>query len=137
VAGSVVFTLSPNSNPDWLDTIALIVLSFVLLLAELAAWGLYKRRQLAPMLAQLQPTALTITRGEMRQAGIAGTATAHLQINVVLAGIVGGMNLAIGLYSVGSGRGTSFSIVSGIIFIGIAIYYALLVMARREENGAA
>jgi hypothetical protein len=136
VATLVVFALSRHHGPQASDTFAVIALSFALLHVEIAAWRFYKLRQLAPLLAQLPPTELAITRAEMRRVAIAGTATSHLQLNVILSSIVGGMNVALGIYAMAGGRSGSHLMVSGIVFIGIAVYYAMHLVSRLEKTRA-
>jgi hypothetical protein len=130
-AALIVMALSPHSNPMASDTFAMIALATVLVLIGAAGWRCWKLRQLAPLLAQLQPTELTITRAEMRRAAIAGTATSHLRLNVILSAIVGGIYLATAAYAISGGQAASTSMIAGIIFIGIAVYNALLVAGRR------
>jgi hypothetical protein len=136
VAVSVVLALSPHREPAVSNTIAILVLSFALILVEAAAWRFWKLRQLAPMLARLVPTELTITRAEMRRATFARNATSHVWFGTILYGVVGAVGLASSAYLIWSGRHSPFAMVFGLIFTGMAINYALHLVSRLRDEHA-
>jgi formate/nitrite transporter FocA (FNT family) len=58
----------------------------------------------------------------------------HLQLNVVLSAIVGGINVALGLYAMAGGRAGSHMMLSGTVSIGIAVCYAPHLIGRLEKK---
>jgi hypothetical protein len=137
VAMTLVFVFSPHRDPAISDTIAMLALTFALILTQAAAWRFWKLRRLAPMFARLTPTELAITRAEMRRAMFAGMSTSKLWMITILCGIAGAFNIASSAVGIWDGRNAFSGIVSGTIFTGIAVYYALHLMSRLEKKPSA
>ncbi len=114
------------------DTIAMFVLATVLIAAGFAAWRWWKLRQLEPMLAQLAPTDLQITRSEMRGRMLSGMSVKQLWLVVTLSVLAGAANLASGAYALSLGQSGVASIISGVIFVAVGFYYALHLVSRMK-----
>jgi hypothetical protein len=136
VASILVFVFSPHRGPAISDSIAIFALTFALILVQAAAWRFWKLRRLAPMFARLTPTELTITRAEMRRVMFAGMSLYQLWVATIILGIAGALNLASSAYAIWGGRTAFSGIVSGTIFTGIAVYYALHLKSRLGERPA-
>jgi hypothetical protein len=132
IAALLVFSLSPHRNPGTSDTIAMFVLATVLIAAGFAAWRWWKLRQLEPMLAQLAPTDLQITRSEMRGRMLSGMSVKQLWLVVTLSVLAGAANLASGAYALSLGQSGVASIISGVIFVAVGFYYALHLVSRMK-----
>jgi hypothetical protein len=136
VASTLVFVFSPHRGPAISETIAISALTFALILIQATAWRFWKLRRLAPMFARLTPTELAITRAEMRRTMLARMSTRQLWVVTIILGIAGALNLASSAFSIWGGNNAASAIVSGAIFTGMAIYYALHLASRLEKHGA-
>jgi len=130
LASLIVYALSPHENPQAIDTLAMLLISAVFVGAGYLMWRSYKLRQIAPLIAHLTPTDLQITRNDIRKSVISAMSVKQLRLVTAVTALAAVVNLAGAAYAFSIGKTDVGSIITGIIFAGLTVYYVVQLMRR-------